>query len=103
MADERPVACSLEAAELGARLEELGAIGAEALLASAVRGRRQLLWFRAGPEIEARLERAVAAERRCCPFLEFDLGADGERLRLSISAPAEGEPTAAALARAFEG
>lgn len=95
------MACSLEGAELGERLAEIGALGGEALLESERRDGHELLWFRADPEVRARLERVVEAERRCCAFLDFDLGEDGGRLRLTISAPPEGEAFSAGLAEAF--
>lgn len=102
MTEDNPVvACSLAADELRARLDEIAAIGAAALLAAERRGKQRLLWFRKDPGVRARLERVVAAERRCCPFLELDLGADGDRLRLAISAPPEGQAAAAELAAAF--
>jgi hypothetical protein len=97
---ELPIACSLDRGALEGRLEEVQAIGREALIHADSDG---ILRFRASPAIRARLQALVTAEAECCPFLELDLReADGE-LRLAISAPEGAEPVAAELARAFAG
>lgn len=101
--EELPMACSLEAAQLRERLAEIAALGEQALLGSESRDGRELLWFREAPEIRARLERVVEAERRCCAFLDLELAEDAGRLRLVIAAPPQGEPIAAGLAAAFRG
>ncbi len=95
-----PIACSLDADALQQRLDEVRAVGREALLGTASDG---TLRFRATPATRARLEAIVAAEAECCAFLTLDLReADGE-LRLTLSAPEGAEPVAAELAGAFAG
>ena len=44
------------------------------------------------PEIERRTRALVAAESRCCAFLEFDLGREDGDLVLDISGPADARP-----------
>lgn len=96
------MACSLGAGELGERLDEIAAIGAAALLGSETDGGRHLLRFRSDPDTRQRLERIVAAETRCCSFLELGLAEENGELVLRIAAPAAGQATADELARAFE-
>lgn len=98
---EPPIACSLKAGDLKDRLDQIKAIGTDALLSQEhVEGTHRLR-FRAEPDIRQRLEAIVAAEGECCSFLAFELEEDSEGLTLSIAAPAGAEPVAAGLAGAF--
>jgi hypothetical protein len=101
MSDPDPIACSLDAAELEARLEAASEAGRTALVSHRTTGRRHLLRFRGTPGTRARLEEIVAAERRCCPFLELELEQEGGELVLRIEAPPGAHDTAAGLAAAF--
>ena len=71
MDPDTPIACSLSADELPERLAELRAIGRDALL-TVDRDRRAALPRRRA-RTRARLEAIIAAESRCCSFLNFDL------------------------------
>lgn len=102
MDDERlPVVCSLGADDLRRRLDEIAALGGESLVGGHADGDTQVLRFRRDPATRQRLEEIVAAESKCCAFLDLDLGEDGEALVLRISAPGDGATVAAELARAF--
>jgi hypothetical protein len=101
MTEEDPTACSLGASDLQSRLEEIAAAGAENMIARGIEGDRQVLRFRPGAETRRRLEAIVAAEARCCSFLDLSLEERGGELVLSISALADGRPVAAGLAAAF--
>jgi hypothetical protein len=98
MTPDTPIACSLSAEELPARLAEIRAIGADALLGVDGGG---ALRFRNDDATRSRLDAIVAAESECCSFLGFDLRADGEELELRITAPAGAEAVADELVRAF--
>jgi MerR family transcriptional regulator, copper efflux regulator len=98
MTSDVPIACTLSAEERPARLAEMEALGRDALIGAAADG---TLRFRNDPAIRARLGAIVAAEARCCPFLDLDLRAEGTELRLAIRAPEEAEPVARELAAAF--
>jgi hypothetical protein len=100
MSAEIPIACSLSAAELPARLGEMRAIGRDALLSV---DRDGAMHFRAGKATRQRLEAVVAAESRCCAFLSFDLRDDGDELVLSIAGPPGAEALALDLVDAFAG
>lgn len=95
-----PIACSLGADQLPARLETIRGLGCDGLLHSSVNGRTAHLSFRAG--VRARVEAVVAAEARCCAFLEMSLEAapDGA-VELRIEAPPGGETAMRELVDAF--
>jgi hypothetical protein len=95
----KPIACSLSADELPRRLAEIGALGRDALLGKSPAGE---LRFRNDAETRARLEAIVAAESECCPFLDFELRAHGDELRLTVDAPEEARSIARDLRAAFE-
>jgi hypothetical protein len=103
MPQDLPVVCSLETGELQRRLDAIAQTGAASLIDRAAKGGGHLLRFRSDARTRRRLEGIVAAEARCCPFLDLSLDDDGEDLILSIAAPRSGQATADALADAFEG
>jgi hypothetical protein len=97
MADETPIACTLSADRRAARLAEIDALGRDALIGAS----DGTLRLRNDPAVRARLVAIVAAESRCCPFLDLELSQEGAELRLAISAAAGAEPVARELAAAF--
>ena len=101
MADELPIACSLDAGSLRARLRRLAELGERSLLGSQGGSGRHRLRFRNDPQTRAALDEAVAAETECCPFLALSVGRGAGELILSIEAPAGGEAIADELASAF--
>jgi hypothetical protein len=99
--EELPIVCSLRADDLRRRLDEIAALGAERLKGQAADGDARVLRFHSDPDTRRRLEEIVAAEARCCPFLDLSVyEAEGD-LILRLAAPAEGAPVVAELARAF--
>jgi hypothetical protein len=96
--DPPPIACSLGADELRARLAELRAIGKDALLGVTPQG---TLRFRADITTRRRLKAIIAAESQCCSFLQFELAEDGGELVLAVTAPEGAEPLARDLVNAF--
>lgn len=103
MSEERPVACSLGAAELEQRVTAFGAVGAAALISHSVEDDRHSLRFRANSQTRRRLEEIVAAEAECCSFLDLSLTEQNGELVLTIAAPEAGQATADTLAKAFAG
>ena len=101
MTEAAPIACSLSATELQHRLNEIAAVGAESLIERSADGDRHLLRLRSTEETHRRLEAIVAAEAKCCSFLNLSLEARDDGLVLSISAPKDGQPVADELAGAF--
>ncbi len=97
-----PIACSLTATELPARLAEMAALGRDALLDAGVQGTRAHLRFAADVGVRHRVEAIVAAESRCCGFLTMDVAADEpEGVVVTIEAPQGAEGALAALVDAF--
>lgn len=101
MSEDRPVACSLGAAELEQRVATIGAVGAAALISHGVEDGRHALRFSSTPQTRRRLEEIVAAESGCCSFLDLSLTEEDGELVLSIAAPEAGQATADGLAAAF--
>lgn len=101
MTDDTPIACSLDAGELEDRLALIAEIGAESLISREVDGGRHHLRFRASAATRTQLEKIVAAEEKCCSFLDLALTDEGEELSLSIAAPRDAQALADELAAAF--
>ena len=99
---ELPVACSLDAARLRAREVELAALGRSLLSVSDPEGPRFVLSFTGDDETKGRLDRIVAAEAECCPFLDIQVS-EGETLELSLDGPDEAAPLIADLVGAIRG
>ena len=98
MSTDSPIACSLNASDLRARLDEIGALGRDALLSTETDGTMR---FRANETTRERLEAIIAAEATCCSFLRFELTDEGDTLTLTITAPAGAEAVADDLTAAF--
>jgi hypothetical protein len=97
---ELPLACSLDGPALAERIAEMRALGKDALIAAEPPG---LLRFRATPDTRRRLERIVAAEAECCPFLGFELSEHKKELRLTVTTPEGANTVATELLEAFAG
>ena len=93
-----PIACSLSAAELPARQDQIRALGHDGLISIEQEPGRAVLRFGAGAELRQRIDRFVEAERRCCAFLDFRVEDDGDGTRVTIAAPPGGEPVLEGLA-----
>lgn len=102
MIDEEPIACTLGAADLEARLTAVRDAASAALISHEHDRSGHRLRFSSEPGTRERLEEIVRAERRCCPFLRLTLEELSGEIALSIEAPEGGEVTAAALAAAFD-
>jgi hypothetical protein len=94
-------ACSLGADELQQRLIEIAEVGADSPIERHADGGRHLLHFRSTGDTRRRLEAIVAAEAKCCSFLDLSVEDRGDVLVLSIDAPEEGQSIADGLAAAF--
>jgi hypothetical protein len=101
MNEELPIACSLGADDLGARLAAITEIGEQSLVGHEVDGGRRLLRFRHDDRTRGKLEAIIAAEAACCPFLDLALEDRGAELILSIAASGDGRLVADQLAAVF--
>jgi MerR family copper efflux transcriptional regulator len=98
-----PIACSLSATDLPARLAEMTALGAAALASARTEPTRAELRFAAAPGVRERVEAIVAAESRCCPFLSMRVEDEPRLVVLTIAAPEGAESVVEELAAAFRG
>ena len=103
MASDLSIACTLGARQLPERLAEIRDLGRRALIGVDRQRAGAVLRFRADSESRDRLGAIVAAEARCCAFLEMTLFADGDAVALSITAPPGAEPVLEDLVAAFAG
>jgi hypothetical protein len=87
-----PIACTLSSAQYADRLDELGALAHDALVAREPVSGGERLTFTAGDGVEERLREAIAAEAACCSFLSMDLRRNGDELLLTVSGPADAAP-----------
>ncbi|HEX4464314.1 MAG TPA: hypothetical protein VH042_06720 [Solirubrobacterales bacterium] len=101
MTDPKPIACTLGTSQLRQRLDEIAALGAERLLGHELEDGAHTLRFRRDDRTRRQLEEIVAAEARCCPFLDLSLGERDGELVLALDAPIEGRAVADELAKAF--
>jgi hypothetical protein len=99
--DPDPIACTLGESDLRQRLEQIAALGADALIAHEEASGTHTLRFRRDDETRRQLQQIIAAESRCCSFLDLRLGEREAELVLVLEAPIEGRPVADELARAF--
>jgi len=98
-----PIACTLSATDLGARGEELRALGGDGLVDATEDHGRAVLRFRPDPSVRERVEALVAAESECCTFLDFELEHGDDATVLTISAPNGGAEMVHELAAALAG
>jgi len=103
MKPDPPIACTLTAAQMPARLAEIRVVGNAALRSVEASGSGAVLSFDADQDTRARLAAIVAAESVCCAFLEFGLEDNAEETVLTIAAPNGGEEVVHQLVEAFGG
>jgi hypothetical protein len=89
MPQETPIACTLGAGDLRARIASARELGERALVGVEVRDRRAVLRFHG--ERDA-VDALVAAESECCRFFEFRATEDGDDTELEVRTPEGGEP-----------
>jgi hypothetical protein len=96
-----PIACTLDAAEMLQRGAEISALGRDGLEA-VERGEGSVtLRFRPDPSVRERVEAIVAAESRCCAFLDFSIAEVEGATLLMIAGPEGAEPALHDLAALF--
>ena len=75
-----------------ARLRLIDALAADGLLDRTATDAGLRIRLRDSPDIERRTRELVAAESKCCAFLDFDLRRNGGELVLDIAGPADARP-----------
>jgi hypothetical protein len=93
-----PIACSLNADAAGDRETEWRALLSRALISTACARRGTRVKLRALPGVRQELERLVAAERDCCPFMTMSVATTDEAiLVLTVTTSELGAPILAQL------
>lgn len=88
-----PIACTLDAGASGERAQEWRELLADAQLSACNTTTGMRLTFRSDAYVRRELERLVAAEAACCPFL----GLRVEQTATSLVLIVDGPPEAAAI------
>jgi hypothetical protein len=87
-----PIACTLTPDGMTARLALIDALAADGLIARTATEAGLRVRLRDTPDIERRTRELVAAESKCCAFLNFDLDREDGDLVLDIAGPADARP-----------
>lgn len=87
-----PIACSLDAGDLYARLRLFDDLRREALLDRRAIKDGLRVRLRPSPEVVQQTHELIAAEGRCCPFLSFDIRRHEMALVVDITGPAQVRP-----------
>lgn len=98
-AEVRPIACTLDAREMGLRLARIGRLTQKYLRWHRLEGQSLRLGY--SPEGALEAQAIVALEKECCAFLDFEVRQVDSDLVLSITAPADIEQDAAWLFEQF--
>jgi hypothetical protein len=87
-----PIACTLSPDGMSARLALIDALAADGLLDRTATAAGMRVRLRDTPDIEQRTRELVAAESKCCAFLDFEVGREDGDLVLDISGPDDARP-----------
>jgi hypothetical protein len=96
---DAPIACTLSAGDFKQRLAAIAELNREALRGHQ-RGDLTLDLFYA-PDAATRVRDMVRREEECCAFLQFDVAAGAEAVRVRITAPEEARVAAETLFEQF--
>jgi DNA-binding transcriptional MerR regulator len=91
-----PIACTLDAGQLGGRLSDWQAVLLRARGRGPISGGVAIA-FDHDVEVTAELARLAAAEHACCTFFDFTLAVTGEGVRFEIRAPEAARDIVAAV------
>jgi hypothetical protein len=97
--DAVPIACTLGADDLKARIAEIAALN-DASLREHRRDDLELELMYA-PGVRERVHEMIRREQECCTFLTFDLKDDADALRLIIRVPESAREAAEAVFAPF--
>jgi SAM-dependent methyltransferase len=89
---DRAIACSLAPDDMGARLALIGELAADGLVDRTPTAAGLRVRLRDTPQIEERTRALIAAESRCCAFLDFSLDREDGALVLEITGPPDARP-----------
>jgi hypothetical protein len=98
--DEKPIVCTLTAADFKSRLAWIADLNRDALLEKRRSDLRLEMTY--APRAAARLREMVRREQECCAFLAFDVREAPDAVHLTITAPAEAREAADLLFEQFQ-
>ena len=101
MTQTAPIACTLSPADMPQRAADIRGLGRAALLSHERADARAPLRVRRDAAARARVEAIVAAESKCCAFIDFELADAADAIVLTLEAPDGGEPAMHMLADLF--
>ena len=87
-----PIACTLTPDDMTDRQALIDELATDGLIDRTATEAGLRIRLRDTPEIERRTRELIAAESRCCAFLEFTLRRDGGELVLEIAGPDDARP-----------
>jgi len=87
-----PIACTLTPDDMTDRQALIDELATDGLIDRTTTETGLRVRLRDTPEIERRTRELIAAESRCCAFLEFTLRRDGGELVLEIAGPDDARP-----------
>lgn len=87
-----PIACSLSATDMRQRQSDIARLAAASLRSRTAIDGGQRLAFNADGDTADQIDRLVAAEAECCPFLQIDVRRDGELVIVDVTGPVDAQP-----------
>jgi len=87
-----PIACSLSATDMRQRQSEIARLASGSLRSRTAIDGGQRLAFAVNDDTADQIDRLVAAEAECCPFLRMDVRRDGELVIVDVTGPADAQP-----------
>jgi hypothetical protein len=85
ISEAAPIACTLDVGDFKERLAWIADLNRRALVGSRRNGLRLELTY--APHALEDVRELVRHEQQCCAFLDFDLRADSDAIRLVVTAP----------------
>ena len=92
MSTDTPIACTLTPDGFTARMGLIDALAVDGLIDRVDTERALRVRLRDTSEIEQRARDLVAAESKCCAFLDFQLNHEDNAIVLHISGPEDARP-----------
>jgi hypothetical protein len=85
---EQHLACTLSGPELVGRIQEWASVASHAKSRHVEEG-RVVSAYPSDPQLLERMQKLIAAESECCPFLHFDIQQKAEEMIVELRVPKE--------------
>ncbi len=87
-----PIACSLSATDMRQRQSDIARLASVSLRSRTAIDGGQRLTFAGDDDTAQQIDRLVAAEAECCPFLRMHVRRDGDLVIVDVTGPADAQP-----------